>query len=111
MLQRRGWAQRGWAQRGLRAETSLPDSITPNLRSSIYCSAVATGGEEAWDFIWERFLEAPVVSEADKLRTALTCSTEPWILQRWVQGWGGPGSAPAASHLAAPPTQVPAVHP
>ncbi|NXL87046.1 AMPN Aminopeptidase, partial [Alectura lathami] len=60
-------------------------SIPPNLRSAIYCSAVATGGEEAWDFVWERFREATVVSEADKLRTALTCSTEPWILQRYLQ--------------------------
>ncbi|OXB77582.1 UNVERIFIED_CONTAM: hypothetical protein H355_002891 [Colinus virginianus] len=59
--------------------------ITPNLRSAIYCSAVATGGEDAWDFMWERFLEAPVVAEADKLRAALACSTEPWILQRYLQ--------------------------
>ncbi|NXT88770.1 AMPN Aminopeptidase, partial [Anhinga rufa] len=65
--------------------------IAPNLRSSIYCSIVATGGQEAWDFIWQRFKEAPVVSEADKLRTALSCSPHPWILKRWVRG---PGRAP-----------------
>ncbi|NWY55925.1 AMPN Aminopeptidase, partial [Chionis minor] len=59
--------------------------IPPNLRSSIYCSIVATGGEEAWDFIWKRFQEATVVSEADKLRTALSCSREPWILNRYLQ--------------------------
>ncbi|KAM8997885.1 aminopeptidase N isoform 2-T2 [Ara ararauna] len=59
--------------------------IPPNLRSSIYCSIVAMGGEEAWDFIWDRFKEAPVVSEADKLRTALTCSPLPWILNRYLQ--------------------------
>ncbi|XP_050759431.1 aminopeptidase N [Gymnogyps californianus] len=59
--------------------------IPPNLRSSIYCSAVATGGVEAWDFIWERFKEATVVSEADKLRTALSCSPHPWILNRYLQ--------------------------
>lgn len=65
----------------------------------MYCSIVATGGETAWDFIWDRFKEAPVVSEADKLRTALTCSPLPWILNRWVQGPGGcHGSAPAAPH-------------
>ncbi|NXK10781.1 AMPN Aminopeptidase, partial [Herpetotheres cachinnans] len=62
--------------------------IPPNLRSSIYCSMVATGGEEAWNFIWERFKEATVVSEADKLRTALSCSPYPWILNRWVRGPG-----------------------
>ncbi|XP_075015741.1 aminopeptidase N [Calonectris borealis] len=59
--------------------------IPPNLRSSIYCSIVATGGQEAWDFIWERFKEATVVSEADKLRTALSCSPHPWILNRYLQ--------------------------
>ncbi|NXH15706.1 AMPN Aminopeptidase, partial [Bucco capensis] len=59
--------------------------IPPNLRSSIYCSIVATGGEEAWDFIWDRFQEAPVVSEGDKLRTALSCSPHPWILNRFLQ--------------------------
>ncbi|XP_005446233.2 aminopeptidase N [Falco rusticolus] len=59
--------------------------VPPNLRSSVYCSMVATGGEEAWDFIWERFKEATVVSEADKLRTALSCSPYPWILNRYLQ--------------------------
>ncbi|NXS95125.1 AMPN Aminopeptidase, partial [Jacana jacana] len=59
--------------------------VPANLRSSIYCSIVATGGEEAWDFIWKRFQEATVVSEADKLRTALACSTQPWILNRYLQ--------------------------
>ncbi|NXA57608.1 AMPN Aminopeptidase, partial [Nothocercus julius] len=59
--------------------------IPPNLRSAIYCSAVATGDEATWDFVWQRFREATVVSEADKLRSALTCSTEPWILNRYLQ--------------------------
>ncbi|NWR80392.1 AMPN Aminopeptidase, partial [Centropus unirufus] len=66
-------------------ENVTRNPIPPNLRSSIYCSIVATGGEEAWDFLWARFREAKVVSEADKLRTALTCSTQPWILRRYLQ--------------------------
>ncbi|PKU32289.1 aminopeptidase n [Limosa lapponica baueri] len=61
------------------------NTIPPNLRSAIYCSIVATGGEDAWDFIWDRFQEATVVSEADKLRTALSCSPHPWILNRYLQ--------------------------
>ncbi|NXY01176.1 AMPN Aminopeptidase, partial [Pteruthius melanotis] len=59
--------------------------VPPNLRSAIYCSMVATGGEEAWNFLWARFREAPVVAEADKLRTALTCSPHPWILNRYLE--------------------------
>ncbi|XP_060116224.1 aminopeptidase N [Heteronotia binoei] len=58
--------------------------IPPNLRSSVYCSAIATGGEEAWDFGWQMFEAATVVSEKDKLRTALACSQQPWILQRYL---------------------------
>ncbi|XP_066052338.1 aminopeptidase N [Chamaea fasciata] len=59
--------------------------VPQNLRSAIYCSMVATGGENAWDFLWKKFQEAPVVSEADKLRTALTCSPHPWILNRYLE--------------------------
>ncbi|XP_062439841.1 aminopeptidase N [Rhea pennata] len=66
-------------------KNSSNNPIPPNLRSAIYCSAVATGGEKTWDFIWQRFRAATVVSEADKLRSALACSTEPWILNRYLQ--------------------------
>ncbi|XP_017691744.1 PREDICTED: aminopeptidase N [Lepidothrix coronata] len=59
--------------------------VPPNLRSAIYCSMVATGGEDAWDFLWARFEEAVVVSEADKLRTALACSPHSWILSRYLE--------------------------
>ncbi|XP_013909252.1 PREDICTED: aminopeptidase N [Thamnophis sirtalis] len=59
--------------------------IPPNLRSAIYCSAISTGGLEAWDFAWEMFQKAQVISEADKLRSALTCSKTPWILHRYLQ--------------------------
>ncbi|XP_059570461.1 aminopeptidase N [Alligator mississippiensis] len=64
---------------------STNNPIHPNLRSSIYCSAIATGGEAAWAFGWQMFLEAPVVAEADKLRSALACSQEPWILNRYLE--------------------------
>ncbi|NXC63444.1 AMPN Aminopeptidase, partial [Aleadryas rufinucha] len=66
------------------ANTAI-NPVPPNLRSAIYCSMVATGGEEAWNFLWDRFREAPVVSEADKLRTALSCSPHPWILNRYLE--------------------------
>ncbi|XP_029430470.1 aminopeptidase Ey-like [Rhinatrema bivittatum] len=64
---------------------SNDNPIHPNLRSSIYCSAIATGGEEEWDFAWEMFRKATVAAEADKLRMALACNSEPWILNRYLQ--------------------------
>ncbi|XP_059534043.1 aminopeptidase N [Myotis daubentonii] len=59
--------------------------IHPNLRSTIYCNAIAQGGEAEWDFAWEQFRKATLVNEADKLRAALACSKEVWILNRYLE--------------------------
>ncbi|XP_008508865.2 aminopeptidase N [Equus przewalskii] len=63
-----------------------PDNnpIHPNLRSTVYCKAIAQGGEREWDFAWEQFRNATLVNEADKLRTGLACSTQVWILNRYL---------------------------
>ncbi|EPQ19578.1 Aminopeptidase N [Myotis brandtii] len=59
--------------------------IHPNLRSTIYCNAIAQGGEAEWDFAWDQFRNATLVNEADKLRAALACSKEVWILNRYLE--------------------------
>ncbi|XP_076980301.1 aminopeptidase N [Tamandua tetradactyla] len=58
--------------------------INPNLRSTVYCNAIALGGEKEWDFAWDQFRKATLVNEADKLRAALACSTQVWILNRYL---------------------------
>nr|AVZ46160.1 Aminopeptidase N [Parahyaena brunnea] len=58
--------------------------IHPNLRSTVYCNAIAQGGEEEWNFVWEQFQKAELVNEADKLRGALACSNQVWILNRFL---------------------------
>lgn len=58
--------------------------INPNLRSTIYCNAIAQGGEEEWDFAWKQFRNATLVNEADKLRSALACTNQLWILNRYL---------------------------
>ncbi|KAM3925883.1 aminopeptidase N-like [Leptodactylus fuscus] len=58
------------------------NGIHPNLRSAIYCSAIAEGGEEEWNFAWEQFRNTTNAQEADKLRAGLACSKEPWTLNR-----------------------------
>ncbi|XP_051953626.1 alanyl (membrane) aminopeptidase-like b [Xyrauchen texanus] len=59
--------------------------IHPNLRASIYCSAIAAGDEDDWEFAWEEFQRATVASEKDKLRYALSCTKEIWLLNRYLQ--------------------------
>ncbi|KAM4826095.1 aminopeptidase N [Thomomys bottae] len=58
--------------------------IHPNLRSTVYCNAIAQGGEVEWNFAWEQFRKATLVNEADKLRSALACSNQVWILNRYL---------------------------
>ncbi|XP_023566128.1 aminopeptidase N [Octodon degus] len=60
------------------------NTIHPNLRSTVYCNAIAQGGEAEWNFAWNQFLSATLVNEADKLRSALACSNQVWILNRYL---------------------------
>lgn len=57
-------------------------SIKANLRSAAYCSAIAAGGEEEWNFAWEMFRKSNDATENDKLRAAMACATQPWLLNR-----------------------------
>ncbi|KAF4094944.1 hypothetical protein G5714_024022 [Onychostoma macrolepis] len=78
-----------WFQQWM--ENPKVNPIKPNLRSTVYCSAIAAGGEKEWDFAWEMFEKATVASEKDKLRTAMACATEPWLLNRYLKYTLDPG--------------------
>ncbi|XP_010839339.1 PREDICTED: aminopeptidase N [Bison bison bison] len=58
--------------------------IDPNLRSTIYCNAIAQGGQAEWDFAWDQLQQAELVNEADKLRSALACTNHVWLLNRYL---------------------------
>lgn len=57
-------------------------SIHPNLRSEIYCQAVAEGGLKEWEFVWKKFRNCNDASEKERLRRALSCTRETWLLSR-----------------------------
>ncbi|XP_075887548.1 aminopeptidase Ey-like [Nelusetta ayraudi] len=60
------------------------NTINPNLKSVVYCNAIKEGGEEEWDFAWALFQNATIATEAEKLMHALACTTEPWLLNRYL---------------------------
>lgn len=60
-------------------------SISPNLKSTVYCTAIKYGDETEWDFAWERFQKATVASEKEILLSAMGCSRVPWILARYLE--------------------------
>ncbi|KAF7645074.1 hypothetical protein LDENG_00210690 [Lucifuga dentata] len=61
------------------------NKIHPNLRSTIYCQAIADGGEKEWEFAWNRFQNTSDVLEKNHLRFALACTTKIWLLNRYLQ--------------------------
>ncbi|XP_034541819.1 alanyl (membrane) aminopeptidase a [Notolabrus celidotus] len=61
------------------------NSIHPNLRSAIYCQAVAAGGKDEWEFAWDKFQSSSKTSEKDQLRKALACTKKIWLLTRYLQ--------------------------
>ncbi|XP_029289963.1 aminopeptidase N-like [Cottoperca gobio] len=65
--------------------TTNKNQIHPNLRSTVYCNAIATGGFEEWEFAWSKFVNATIAIEADKLRSALACTKQPWLLNRYLE--------------------------
>ncbi|XP_056135222.1 aminopeptidase Ey-like isoform X2 [Lampris incognitus] len=60
------------------------NTIHPNLRSTVYCSAIAAGGKAEWDFGWSMYKNATIASEAEKLMYALSCTKHPWLLNRYL---------------------------
>lgn len=61
-----------------------PARIHPNLKSTVYCSAIAYGGVEEWNFAWRMFQSATLASEASRLRAAMACTRQPWLLNRYA---------------------------
>uniref|UniRef100_A0A7N9AXA2 Aminopeptidase n=1 Tax=Mastacembelus armatus TaxID=205130 RepID=A0A7N9AXA2_9TELE len=61
------------------------DQILANLKSTVYCSAIAFGGVEEWDFAWTMFQNATLASEASRLRSAMACTKVPWLLNRYLE--------------------------
>ncbi|XP_042268840.1 aminopeptidase N-like isoform X1 [Thunnus maccoyii] len=60
------------------------NEINANLRSTVYCNAIAAGGAKEWEFAWKQFENATIAIEADKLRYALSCTKQPWLLNRYL---------------------------
>ncbi|XP_078097230.1 aminopeptidase N-like [Mustelus asterias] len=66
-------------------ETTGANLIPVNLKTSIYCNAIAAGTEKEWDFAWGKLQNTTIATEAAKLRSALSCTKQPWLLNRYLQ--------------------------
>ena len=59
--------------------------ISPDLRRPINCNAIRNGGEEEWDFAFDRYTKSNVAGEKDALLSSLTCSPHAWIQSKMLE--------------------------
>ncbi|XP_077425086.1 aminopeptidase N-like isoform X1 [Vanacampus margaritifer] len=58
--------------------------IHRHLREAVYCRAIASGDKAEWEFGWAQFKNASVASEAHKLMSALACTHNTQLLERYL---------------------------
>ena len=66
-------------------KTTNKNRILPSLRSLAYCTAIANGNKEDWEFLWQAYGREQNASERDKILRSLGCSRELWILSRYLE--------------------------
>ncbi|KAK6494557.1 aminopeptidase Q-like [Huso huso] len=64
---------------------STENKIPSYVRYDIYCYGIASGGVKEWEFAWEMFQSQNGTEQDQYLLFALSCSREPWLLNRYLQ--------------------------
>ncbi|EDV90658.1 aminopeptidase N isoform X2 [Drosophila grimshawi] len=58
--------------------------IKPNLKSVIYCTALAEGSYQEWYFAYKQYKRSNSASEKEEILTSLGCTTKPWLLSKYL---------------------------
>jgi len=65
-----------------RVEERSAGLIPSGLKALVYCQGVKHGDQEEWDLVWDRMVAATDQAEEARLRGALACTRQPWLLQK-----------------------------
>ncbi|CAB4066589.1 ANPEP [Lepeophtheirus salmonis] len=61
------------------------NKIGVDIRSKVYCYAIAEGSQDEWEFLWRQYLQSDVASDKVIMLSALSCTKEIWLLNRYLQ--------------------------
>lgn len=59
--------------------------IPSDIRRVVYCTAIGSGNERDWQFLWKQYLKSNVASEKSTILVSLGCSRDIWVLQRYLE--------------------------
>lgn len=69
----------------LESSPNEPNPIPKDLTSVVYCTALKYGGENEWNFLWNKFEHSNVATEKNNLLSVLGCTREIWLLSRYLE--------------------------
>ncbi|XP_077977424.1 aminopeptidase N-like [Glandiceps talaboti] len=72
------------------------NSISVEVRSAVYCAALRHGGLTEWEFVYERAGDEGDSTELGRLESALGCTKDAWLLQRYMEDYHSKDMAAAA---------------
>ncbi|KAK3599710.1 hypothetical protein CHS0354_037183 [Potamilus streckersoni] len=61
------------------------NTIDPGLKSTVYCTAIEDGGQDEWEFAYNKYKTANLAAEQSRLLSAMSCSKHTWILSRYLE--------------------------
>ncbi|XP_005992125.1 aminopeptidase Q [Latimeria chalumnae] len=61
------------------------NTIPLYIRRTVYCYGISAGSYKEWEFAWKMFQNNTLNEKKDALLFGMSCSTEPWILERYLQ--------------------------
>ena len=60
--------------------------MDPDLKSLVYDIGISQGGEEDWDFVWDKYTQSNDPYEKRLYLRAMGQASELWLLNRWECG-------------------------
>merc|ERR1711935_655775 len=67
------------------ADPDTENPIPTSVRGTVLCAGIANGNQTHWDFIWERFLASNNANEKNNILSALACTEEIWLLEKYLE--------------------------
>ncbi|KAL1453095.1 hypothetical protein WDU94_007269 [Cyamophila willieti] len=61
------------------------ENIPVNLKSIILCTGIRWGSSDDWDHLYDKYTKLTIASEKDIYLSALACTSEYWLLSRYLE--------------------------